>query len=108
MNHTEINGDAGTRPPANKALLTLAGILLGIPIAALLWVESYARVEPTLAGFPFFIWYQFVWVFVCAGCTFAAYHAVLAARPRRRLSPGPPPKPDMSKPRGTTGRDTGR
>ena len=68
-------------PPTNKALLTVASVLLAIPIVMLLWVGSYAKVEPTLAGFPFFIWYQLLWVFLCAACTWAAYRVVLLARP---------------------------
>ena len=64
----------------NKPLLIVAGVLLAIPVVALLWVQSYARIEPTLAGFPFFIWYQFLWVFLCAACTFSAYRLVLLAR----------------------------
>lgn len=75
--------ESGATPPTNKALMTAATVLLLIPVVALLWVDSYARIEPRLAGFPFFIWYQFVWVFLCAGCTWAAYHVIRAARPRR-------------------------
>ena len=97
MNHVENEVDAGAGPPGNRALLAVAGVLVAIPIVALLWVQSYARVEPTVAGFPFFIWYQFLWVFLCAACTFAAYRVVLIARPRRPLSP-----------RGAKGRDTDR
>ena len=86
MNENDL--DAGAGSPANKALLTAAAVLLAVPIVALLWVQSYARVEPTLAGFPFFIWYQFLWVFLCAACTWASYRVVLIARPRRPLSTG--------------------
>jgi hypothetical protein len=68
-------------PSANKGLLALATVLLAIPVVALLWVGSYAKVEPTFAGFPFFIWYQFLWVFLCAACTWAAYRIVRIARP---------------------------
>ena len=71
-------------PEANKPLLVVAAGLLAIPVVALLWVDSYAKVEPTFAGFPFFIWYQFLWVFLCAACTWAAYRVVLIARPRRK------------------------
>jgi Protein of unknown function (DUF3311) len=71
-------------PDSNKPLLIVATILLAIPVVALLWVDSFARVEPTLAGFPFFIWYQFLWVFLCAACTWSAYRVVLIARPRRK------------------------
>jgi hypothetical protein len=67
-------------PPTNKSLLVVAGILLAIPVVALLWVSSYARETPRLWGFPFFFWYQFLWVFICAGCTYAAHRLVLAAR----------------------------
>jgi hypothetical protein len=86
VNHLKKAGDAGGAPPANKLLLTVAVVFLAIPVVGLLWVGSYARVEPTLAGFPFFIWYQFLWVFLCASCTWVAFRIVLIARPRRPLS----------------------
>ena len=85
MSHLESDADrAGSA--ASKALLTAASALLMVPIVALLWVDSYARVDPTFAGFPFFIWYQFVWVFLCAACTGGAYRLVLIARPHRPMS----------------------
>ena len=86
MDHAESDVDAVRVPPTNKALLTVAALLLAIPVVALLWVGSYARIEPVLAGFPFFIWYKFLWVFLCAACTWAAHRIVLIARPRRPLS----------------------
>jgi Protein of unknown function (DUF3311) len=86
VNHDESDVDIARIPPTNKALLTVAAFLLAIPVVALLWVDSYARIEPVLAGFPFFIWYQFLWVFLCAACTWTAYRIVLIARPRRPLS----------------------
>ncbi len=73
-------------PPANKGLLALAGVLLAIPVVALLLVGTYARKDPVLAGFPFFIWYQFLWVFLCSALTFTAYRIVLKARPHRPMS----------------------
>ena len=57
-----------------------AGVLLAIPIIALMWVPSYTRVEPELFGFPFFFWYQFLWVFLCSAMTYGAYRLTLAAR----------------------------
>ena len=86
MDHVESDVDAVRVPPTNKALLTVAALVLAVPVVALLWVDSYARIEPVLAGFPFFIWYQFLWVFLCAACTWTAYRIVLIARPRRPLS----------------------
>ena len=35
-------------------------LLLLIPFALVMWVPFYNRVEPTLAGVPFFYWYQLV------------------------------------------------
>jgi hypothetical protein len=31
-----------------------------------LWVPLYNRTEPTLAGLPFFYWFQIVWIVVGA------------------------------------------
>jgi len=60
--------------------MALAGVLLILPIVVLLWVPHYAKVEPELFGFPFFFWYQFLWVFICSAMTYAAYRLTLAAR----------------------------
>ncbi len=77
--------DHDTVPPARTGLLVLAGILLAIPLVALMWVSSYSRDEPRLAGFPFFIWYQFLWVFLTSALTYTAYRIVLVARPHRPM-----------------------
>ncbi|WP_345351837.1 DUF3311 domain-containing protein [Rhodococcus olei] len=77
--------DDTTAPPANRGLLALAGVLLLIPVVAILWVPLYARTGPELGGFPFFYWYQFAWVFLCAAATFGAYKIVLKARPHRPM-----------------------
>jgi hypothetical protein len=39
-------------------------LLLIIPFIGLLWVPFYNSADPELWGFPFFYWYQFIWVFV--------------------------------------------
>jgi hypothetical protein len=74
--------------PARHRLSTgvavAAGILLALPIAALLWVPLYARKDPELWGFPFFYWYQMLWVIVCGVCTGGAY--LLVQRDRSRSS----------------------
>jgi hypothetical protein len=72
-------GDAEV-PRTNKTLMTIAAILLVIPLVALLWVPSYAKDGPKLWDFPFFFWYQFVWVFVTSALTWTAYKLTLAAR----------------------------
>ena len=35
---------------------------LALPYAGLLFPQIYARQTPGLFGFPFFYWYQFLWV----------------------------------------------
>lgn len=48
-------------------------VLLLIPFVALLYPPFYASVTPRLAGIPFFIWYQFLWVIVAVVITGAVY-----------------------------------
>jgi len=74
-------------PPANRTLLAVAAALLALPVLALMLVGTYARKDPTFLGFPFFIWYQFLWVFLCSACTYAAYRIVRVARPHRPMTP---------------------
>ena len=40
--------------------------LLIVPFVATLWPPFYAHPEPALWGFPFFYWYQFLWVILTA------------------------------------------
>ncbi len=76
-----------TAPPANKGLLALAAVLLLIPIVALMLVGTYAKDGPRLGAFPFFIWYQFLWVILCSALTYSAYRIVLKARPHVPMTP---------------------
>jgi membrane protein implicated in regulation of membrane protease activity len=65
----------------------IAAVLLAAPFVALLWVSSYAKDEPRLWGFPFFYWYQFLWVLLSAAFTYTAYLLVRGTeRTRRRLT----------------------
>ena len=43
-----------------------ARLLLLIPFIAVLWVPFYNSVQPTLGGFPFFYWYQLLWIILGA------------------------------------------
>jgi hypothetical protein len=52
-------------------------ILFVLPFIAMLWVSSYNRLTPELFGFPFFYWYQLLWVVlsaVLAGIIYKAEH----------------------------------
>ena len=37
-------------------------LLLIVPYVAILWVPSFNRAEPSIAGIPFFYWYQMLWI----------------------------------------------
>jgi len=50
-------------------------LLLILPFIALLWVSSYNRTDPTLFGFPFFYWYQMLWVVISAALAAIVYKA---------------------------------
>jgi membrane protein implicated in regulation of membrane protease activity len=76
----------------NRPLVTYAvvGVLLLAPFVALLWVSSYAKGTPRLWGFPFFYWYQLLWVLISATLTLIAYLLVRRVeRPRPRLEDRP-------------------
>ena len=57
-----------SREPRRWALL-----LLLIPFVALLYPPWYDNIDPTLGGLPFFVWYQFLWVIIGSGITYAVY-----------------------------------
>jgi hypothetical protein len=48
-------------------------LLLIVPFIAQLWVPFYNNPLPTLAGIPFFYWYQLLWVPLTAAILAIAY-----------------------------------
>jgi Protein of unknown function (DUF3311) len=68
------------RQPLPTGTRVIAGLLVLIPLVALALVPTYAKSDPHLWGFPFFYWYQFLWVFLASGCTFGAYVVLERAR----------------------------
>jgi Protein of unknown function (DUF3311) len=81
---TEPGGRTRSPDSPPPGLVVAVGALLALPVLALLWVSSYNRAEPRLAGVPFFYWYQFLWVFIAAACTTVAYRLVVGYERRRR------------------------
>ena len=45
-----------------------------LPYAGLLFPQIYARQSPVLLGFPFFYWYQFLWVILTSAILGMVYH----------------------------------
>jgi hypothetical protein len=68
------------KSPATWGVVTF---LLAVAIAGTLWVPLYARSLPKLGPFPFFYWYQFIWVPVSAVLCWICY-LLLKTRPTPR------------------------
>ena len=67
--HAARGADRGGTDPRwrlTPTKIVVAGLLLAGIIVPLL-VGTYDRIEPRLWGFPFFYWYQLLWVFLAAG-----------------------------------------
>jgi hypothetical protein len=56
----------------------LLPLLLLLPFIALLDVPFYNRVEPSVAGFPFFYVWLFVWVVLAAILTWIVHRGMRA------------------------------
>lgn len=61
--------DARPRSRGRRLIL----LLLIVPFVGTLWVSTYARTAPSLLGFPFFYWYQFLWIGISAALTVVVY-----------------------------------
>jgi FtsH-binding integral membrane protein len=84
---------AGGRPILS-ALRVVAAICIIAPFVAMLWIPSYNKANPKLLGFPFFYWYQLMWVVITAVLMIVAFQAVKrdnAARQGRPSSSGAAP-----------------
>lgn len=61
-------GIAPTRPTSHRWYW-----LLLLPFLALLYPPLYAHLTPRIFGFPFFYWYQGVWLVITAAITTFVY-----------------------------------
>jgi hypothetical protein len=76
-----VTQDTGHRlPPATRIAV---GILLAIPCAALAAVPTFSRETPKLWGWPFFYWYQVLWVLITPMLTYLAFRLIARARGER-------------------------
>jgi hypothetical protein len=67
----------------SPAALGAVTVLLVVAIAGTLWVPLYARSLPKLGPFPFFYWYQLIWVPMTAALCWISY-LLMKTRPDRR------------------------
>lgn len=51
-------------------------LVLIIPFIATLFPQIYNSMAPTLAGIPFFYWYQLLWVIITGLLTILVYYLV--------------------------------
>ncbi|MBI3677973.1 MAG: DUF3311 domain-containing protein [Proteobacteria bacterium] len=65
----EANKPGAEKPRRRRAIY----LLLLVPIVATLWVPIYNRLDPEIAGIPFFYWYQLVWVPLAALFLYVVY-----------------------------------
>lgn len=70
---------AGSPPGTRRPLRMVAsGLLIILPVALGLAVPLYQRTGPTLAGIPFFYWFQMLAAVLTALCTSAVYRLLFA------------------------------
>jgi len=68
--------EQSTRPPVVTPARVIAAICVVAPFIAVLYVTIYDRQKPEVAGFPFFFWWQLLWVAITAGLMGLAYYVV--------------------------------
>jgi len=61
----------------------VAGVLLAAAIVVPLLVGVYNREDPTLFGFPFFYWFQFLLIPFASALTYTAFRLVTPSQKRR-------------------------
>lgn len=61
-------------------VMIAVGVLLAIPCIALAAVPTFSSETPKLFGWPFFYWYQVMWVLITPIMTYAAYVLIKRAR----------------------------
>ena len=95
MSHSSASGGARSSGLAPRILVA---VLLGLAIVVPLCVFLYDSEEPTLWGFPFYFWFQFLLIPLVSVATFTAYQVTERLRPRERTEHGLPQDPDVNVP----------
>ena len=57
----------------NSGIWIVVTVLLTASLVGTLWVPFYNHSSPALGGFPFFYWYQLMWVPIVAILSAATY-----------------------------------
>ena len=75
------------RSGKSPATMGVVAVLLIVAIIGTLWVPIYARSLPELGHFPFFYWYQLIWVPLTAAILWICY-LLLRTKPTPGAGPG--------------------
>ena len=79
---------------ASRRCWILVAALLAPAVVLPLWVPLYDREDPSLFGFPFYYWFQFLLIVVAVALTVPAYVLAKGADRAERVAHGLPPEPD--------------
>ena len=60
-------------PRRHSGIWIVITVLLAAALIGTLWVPFYNHLTPVLGGFPFFYWYQLLWVLIVAVLGAIAY-----------------------------------
>jgi len=63
-----------SRRRRSTGLWVVIVLILVPPVVVPLWVPLYRKIDPTLWGFPFFYWFQFLLILCSAVLTIVAYY----------------------------------
>jgi hypothetical protein len=72
--------------PSTRPTWTVVGLLLAAGVIVPLLVWMYDTETPTLGGFPFFYWFQFLLIPIVSGLTFLAFKLAENATARDRAA----------------------
>jgi Protein of unknown function (DUF3311) len=81
---------ARPRRSQHRGIWAVIAVLLAAVLAGTLWVPFYNRTTPALGGWPFFYWYQLLWVPVVALISWCAYLLSRLGRGGTRTPPAAP------------------
>jgi hypothetical protein len=79
---------AGSPRRRSTGLWVVIVLILVPAVVVPLWVPLYNRTDPTLWGFPFFYWFQFLLILCAAVVTLVAYLLSLVADRKDREEAG--------------------
>jgi hypothetical protein len=104
MAQPQVSPTPAQRRSRHPGFWVAAAVLLAAALVAVLWVPFYDRTTPALANFPFFYWYQLLWIPIVAILGAFAYAVTRAAQRDTGKVTGPNAGPPGSSP----GADPGR